>query len=109
MRFAGFGKVSRRASAGEEGRRVSLLPRSVRAAGFVRFATSALNAVATIASIGFDHEQKHEHEYERGKSIWMAQHRIGEGFLAVAGLVVVPVSDFKAAFHFEPAAVGGVP
>src|SRR2546423_13222153 len=39
----------------------------------------------------------------------MAQHRISERLLAVARFVVVPVSDFQAALHFQPAAVGGVP
>jgi hypothetical protein len=46
--------------------------------------------------MGFDHEQEHDYE----GSIWMTQHGIGEGLLAVAGFVVVPVGDLQAALHF---------
>ncbi len=63
-RRAGFGNVSSRASAGDEGNRASLLPSNVSPAAFFRFATLTLNAFAIAASIAFDHEQERGHDYE---------------------------------------------
>src|SRR5205814_6719643 len=39
----------------------------------------------------------------------MPQHRVGQRLFAVTGFVVIPVGDFQTAFHFQFAAVSGVP
>ena len=46
---------------------------------------------------GYDHEQEQE---QAGESIRQPQHRIVQGALPVAGLVVVPVVDLEIAFQF---------
>ena len=102
------------------------MPSKVRPAFFLGFATNALNVVAGAAAIAFnvgatfasrhDLDQQWKAEKSGAKTLphWerligMAQHWISERTLAIAGLVVVPISDLKTALHFQPAAIRGVP
>ena len=78
-------------------------------------AAIAFNVGATFAS-RHDLDQQWKAEKSGAKTLphWerligMAQHWISERTLAIAGLIVVPISDLKTALHFQPAAIRGVP